>query len=56
MTIAAAGKGHGEFDVSLEYRLLQLDANGSEARFVGTLGDRKEFSAEYFKLLDQQQR
>jgi NTE family protein len=56
LTIAAAGKGHGEFDVSLEYRLLQLDANGSEARFVGTLGDRKEFSAEYFKLLDQQQR
>jgi NTE family protein len=56
LTIAAAGKGRGEFDVSLEYRLLQLDANGSEARFVGTLGDRKEFSAEYFKLLDQQQR
>jgi NTE family protein len=56
LTIASAGKGRGEFDVSLEYRLLQLDANGSEARFVGTLGDRKEFSAEYFKLLDQQQR
>jgi NTE family protein len=56
LTIAAAGKGHSEFDVSLEYRMLQLDANGSEARFVGTLGDRKEFSAEYFKLFDQQQR
>jgi NTE family protein len=56
LTIAGAGKGHGEFDVSLEYRLLQLDANGSEARFVGALGDRKQFSAEYFKLLDQQQR
>lgn len=56
VTIAAAGKGRGEFDVSVEYRLLQLDGNGSEARFVGTLGDRKEFSAEYFKVLDQQQR
>lgn len=56
LTIAAAGEGRSEFDVSLEYRLLQLDANGSEARFVGTLGDRKEFAAEYFKLLDQQQR
>jgi NTE family protein len=56
LTIAAAGKGHSEFDVSLEYRLLQLDANGSEARFVGTLGDRKEFSVEYFKLFDREQR
>jgi NTE family protein len=56
LTIAAAGKGHSEFDVSLEYRMLQLDAMGSEARFVGTLGDRKEFSAEYFKLLDRAQR
>jgi NTE family protein len=56
LTIAGAGKGHSEFDVSLEYRMLQLDANGSEARFVGTLGDRKELSAEYFKLFDQQQR
>jgi NTE family protein len=52
LTIAAAGQGHSEFDVSLEYRMLQLDANGSEARFTGTLGDRKEFSAEYFKVLD----
>jgi NTE family protein len=56
ITIAAAGKGHSEFDISLEYRMLQLDAYGSEARFVGTLGDRKELSAEYFKLLDQEQR
>jgi NTE family protein len=56
LTIAGAGKGHSEFDISLEYRMLQLDANGSEARFVGTLGDRKEFSAEYFKLFDRQQR
>jgi NTE family protein len=56
ITIAGAGKGHGEFDFSVEYRMLQLDANGSEARFVGTLGDRKEFSAEYFKLLDREQR
>jgi NTE family protein len=56
LTIAGAGQGRIEFDVSAEYRLLQLDANGSEARFVGTLGTRKEFTAEYFKLLDQQQR
>jgi NTE family protein len=56
LTIAAAGKGHNEFDVSLEYRMLQLDPNGSEARFVATVGDRKEFSAEYFKLLDQGQK
>jgi NTE family protein len=55
LTIAGAGKGHSEFDVSLEYRMLQLDPNGSEARFVGMLGDRKEFSAEYFKLLDRRQ-
>jgi NTE family protein len=52
LTIAAAGSGHSEFDLSLEYRMLDLDANGSEARFVGTLGDRKELSAEYFKVLD----
>jgi NTE family protein len=56
LTIAAAGQGHSEFDISLEYRMLQLDANGSEARFAGTLGDRKEFSAEYFKVLDGRQR
>lgn len=56
VTIAGAGKGRNEFDVSLEYRMLQLDANGSDARFVGTFGDRKEFSAEYFKLLDRRQR
>jgi NTE family protein len=56
ITIAGAGKGHTEFDISLEYRMLQLDSKGSEARFVGTLGDRKAFSAEYFRLLDQDQR
>jgi NTE family protein len=56
LTISAAGKGHNEFNFSLEYRMLQLDAKGSEARFVGTMGDRKEFSAEYFKLLDLQQK
>lgn len=56
LTVAAMGKGHNEVDLSLEYRLLQLDANGSEARFVGVIGDRKEFSAEYFKLFDRQQR
>jgi NTE family protein len=56
LTIAAAGQGHSEFDISLEYRLLQLDANGSEARFTGTVGDRKQFTAEYFKVLDGQQK
>ena len=56
ITVAAMGKGRSEFDVSLDYRLLQLDRNGSEARFVGALGDRKQFSAEYFKLLDSGQR
>lgn len=52
LTIAGTGGGANEFDVSAEYRLTQLDANGSEARFVGTVGDRLLFSAEYFKLLD----
>jgi NTE family protein len=56
VTIAATGAGRSTFDLSLEYRLLQLDQNGSEARFVGTLGERKEFTAEYFKLLDRRQR
>jgi NTE family protein len=55
LTIAAAGKGHNEFNLSFEYRMLQLDPNGSEARFVGTVGDRKEFSAEYFKVIDRGQ-
>jgi NTE family protein len=56
VTIAAMGKGRSELDLSLEYRLLQLDAYGSDARFVGVVGDRKEFSAEYFKVLDSRQR
>ena len=56
ITIAAAGKGDNEFDISAEYRLTQLDRYGSEARFVGTIGDRKLFSAEYFKLLDSWRR
>jgi NTE family protein len=56
LTIAAAGKGHNEFDISAEYRLTQLDRLGSEARFVGVIGDRKKLSAEYFKLLDSGQR
>jgi NTE family protein len=56
LTIAGAGEGHNEFDVSLEYRMLQLDSKGSEARFVATVGDRKEFGAEYFKVLDSRQR
>lgn len=56
VTIAATGEGRSTFDLSVEYRMLQLDRNGSEARFVGTLGERKEFTAEYFKLLDRRQR
>ncbi|MGH6911667.1 MAG: patatin-like phospholipase family protein, partial [Phenylobacterium sp.] len=56
ITIAATGKGDNEFDISAEYRLTQLDSYGSEARFVGTIGDRKLLSAEYFKLLESQRR
>lgn len=56
ITIAAMGKGRSEFDISLEYRLLQLDAYGSDARFTGVIGDRKQFTAEYFKVLDSRQR
>jgi NTE family protein len=55
ITIAGQGGGHGEFDVSAEFRLTQLDRYGSEARFVGGLGARKVFSAEYFKVLDSGQ-
>jgi NTE family protein len=55
ITIAGTGGGHGEFDVSAEFRLTQLDRYGSEARFVGGLGVRKVFSAEYFKVLDSGQ-
>ncbi|HEX5263554.1 MAG TPA: patatin-like phospholipase family protein [Phenylobacterium sp.] len=55
ITLSAAAKGHSEFDVSVEYRMLELDANGSDARFVGALGTRRLFSAEYFKLLDTHQ-
>ena len=56
LTIAAAGKGQNEFDISAELRLTQLDSYGSEARFVGAVGEHKLFSAEYFKLLDSYQR
>jgi NTE family protein len=56
ITIAGQGGGHGEFDISAEFRLTQLDRYGSEARFVGGLGARKVFSAEYFKVLDSNQR
>jgi NTE family protein len=56
LTFASSGKGHTEFDVSAEYRLTQLDGFGSEARFVGALGERKRFSAEYFKVLDSYKR
>lgn len=56
ITIAGQGSGHGEFDISAEFRLTQLDSYGSEARFVGGLGDRKLFSAEYYKVLDSHRR
>ena len=56
LTIAAAGKGQNEFDISAEYRLTQLDSFGSEARFVAAVGEHKLLSAEYFKLLDSWQR
>lgn len=56
ITIAATGKGRSSFDLSVDYRLLQLDRYGSEARFIGVLGDRKRFQAEYFKVLDDRQR
>lgn len=52
ITIAATGEGRSTFDISLEYRMLQLDRYGSDARFVAVLGDRKRFEAEYFKVLD----
>ena len=56
LTITATGKGQNEFDISAELRLTELDRYGSEARFVGALGDHKLFSAEYFKLLGTYQR
>lgn len=56
VTIAASSEGGTEFDLSAELRLVQLDSFGSEARFVGALGERQLFSAEYFKVLDSYQR
>jgi NTE family protein len=56
ITIEATGEGRADFDLSLDYRLLQLDAYGSEARFLAVLGRRKRFAAEYFKVLDSRQR
>ena len=56
LTFTAAGKGQNEFDFSAEFRLTQLDSYGSEARFVGAIGEHKLFSAEYFKVLDSYQR
>jgi len=56
LTYASAGKGHTEFDLSAEFRLTQLDSLGSEARFVGAIGERKRFSAEYYKVLDSYKR
>lgn len=56
VTIAAPGDGRSEFDISADFRMLQLDKQGSEARFVGVLGERKFLSAEYFKVLDSRQR
>ena len=56
VTIAASSESGTEFDFSAELRLVQLDSYGSEARFVGALGERMLFSAEYFKVLDSYQR
>lgn len=56
VTIAASSESGTEFDFSAELRLVQLDSYGSEARFVGALGERTLFSAEYFKVLDSYQR
>ena len=56
VTIAASSESGTEFDLSAELRLVQLDSYGSEARFVGALGERTLFSAEYFKVLDSYQR
>ena len=56
VTIAAPGDGRSEFDISADFRMLQLDKQGSEARFVAVLGERKFLSAEYFKVLDSRQR
>ena len=56
VTIASSSNGRTEFDFSAELRLVQLDSYGSEARFVGAVGAREGFSAEYFKVLDSHQR
>lgn len=56
VTITSSSNAGTEFDFSAELRMVQLDSYGSEARFVGTLGERKLFSAEYFKVLDSRQR
>lgn len=55
MTLTSSSNAGTEFDFSAELRLVQLDSFGSEARFVGTLGERMLFSAEYFKVLDSRQ-
>jgi len=56
LTIASSSNGRTEFDLSAEFRMVQLDRYGSEARFVGAIGERQGFSAEYFKVLDSHQR
>ena len=56
LTISSSSNGRTEFDLSAEFRMVQLDRYGSEARFVGALGERQGFSAEYFKVLDSHQR
>lgn len=56
VTISSSSNVGTEFDVSAELRTVQLDKFGSEARFVGTIGERMLFSAEYFKVLDSWQR
>lgn len=56
LTIASVSDGRTQFDFSAEFRMVQLDPYGSEARFVGALGERNLLSADYFKVLDSGQR
>jgi NTE family protein len=56
LTIASVSDGRTQFNFSAEFRMVQLDRYGSEARFVGAVGERNLVSADYFKVLDSRQR
>ena len=56
LTIASTSDGRTQFEFSAEFRMVQLDRYGSEARFVGSVGERNLFSVDYFKVLDSRQR